>query len=614
MKNLIQTSFATIFQNEVRLNSKRVAPYAMAILFGGNALLWWGWGPAAGRGWATNSDAFIAGVLPVYSFMTLPLFTALIMADPVIRDFRTGVAPLIFSKPVSRAEYLLGKFFGNFFVLVCCQASFVLTLIVLQAFGRTGMIVQEMKLIPYLKHFLIFVVISHLVLAAFYFSVGTLTRNAKIVYGLGVAFYPLYIAYQIVFLKSMPLSWRGVLDPLLMNWRDKSTKGRSAEWVNQFVVAYDSDLIANRAMMILLAAICFAILYARFTIAERPGPLEKFSVLSLSTASEEVYYDSESSLAMRDDLIAKPRSSEKEVLRIIPIPKVAVANEGIRAHLNKLIAAMGVEFRLLRTERSLVVILPLAVLLSFLSLPFQAALSGETYSAGFASSSASGLLLFLLGVIVFYTGEGMHRDREAKIESVLWATPVPNSVLLLSKFLTTISLALVLIVMAGLTAIATQLLRGHTPVEFSAYLITYSVILFPTIVFMTAASIALNILLRDKYLAYAVSIATGGGLFYLYSHGYNHWLYNPALYQLWTYADLTGAGNNQLTILIHRIYCLAIGGVCLALAHLFFERRPTKGLTIGGRLRGNGWSILIMIISAAIALIVALVIYARTRL
>lgn len=65
MKNLIHTSFATIFQNEVRLNSKRVAPYAMAILFGGNALLWWGWGPAAGRGWATNSDAFIAGVLPV---------------------------------------------------------------------------------------------------------------------------------------------------------------------------------------------------------------------------------------------------------------------------------------------------------------------------------------------------------------------------------------------------------------------------------------------------------------------------------------------------------------------------------------------------------------------
>ena len=58
---------------------------------------------------------------------------------------------------------------------------------------------------------------------------------------------------------------------------------------------------------------------------------------------------------------------------------------------------------------------------------------------------------------------------------------------------------------------------------------------------MTAAAIALNVLLRDKYLAYAVCIATGAGLFYLYNVGYNHWLYNPALYQLWTYSDLTGA-------------------------------------------------------------------------
>src|SRR3954452_23442575 len=103
-------TFAAIVHNELLLNSKRVAPYVMAMLCGGNALLWWGWGPATGRGIATNSDFFIAGVLPVYSFMTLPLFTAVITADPVIRDFRAGIVPLIFSKPVSRVEYLLGKF------------------------------------------------------------------------------------------------------------------------------------------------------------------------------------------------------------------------------------------------------------------------------------------------------------------------------------------------------------------------------------------------------------------------------------------------------------------------------------------------------------------------
>jgi ABC-2 type transport system permease protein len=613
MKNPARSPFGAIFQAEVLLNTKRVVPYAMAILFGVNALLWWGWGPAAGRGWATNSDLFIASVLPVYSFLTLPLFTALIMADPVIRDFRIGVAPLIFCKPISRAEYLLGKFFGNFFVLVCCQAAFVLMLFVLQTFRRPGMIVQDVRAFPYLKHFLVFVVISHLVLAALYFAVGTLTRNAKIVYGLGVSFYPLYIIYQTVLLKSLPPRWRSVLDPLLMNWVDKSSKGRSAEWLNQLIVTYDSDLIANRALMILIAAICLAILYVRFTIGERPGKVEEFSTLSLSTAAEEVYYEPENFKHTGMGLFPSastefPESLKKNEVSSVPLPAVNRESAGIFAHLNKLVAAVGIEFRLLRSERSLVVILPLAMVLSFFSLPFQAAFSGETYSAAFASSTARGILVFLLGVIVFYTVEVMHRDREMRIEPVLWSMPVPNSVLLLSKFLTTISLALALIVLVGFTAAATQLLRGQTPVEVSAYLITYGVILFPTIAFMTAAVIALNVFLRDKYFAYAACIAISVGLIYLYKLGYNHWLYNPTLYGLWTYSDLTGAGGGQGRILTHRIYCLALSCLCLAFAQLGFRRKSAKRFIINGRLGSKGWALVVIVVSGLVAVVTGLMI------
>ena len=613
MRSPFHTPFVAIFQNEVLLNSKRVAPYAMAILFGGNALLWWGWGPATGRGWATNSDFFIAGVLPVYSFLTLPLFTALIMADPVIRDFRAGIDPLIFSKPVSRAEYLLGKFFGNFFVLVCCQAAFVLTLFVLQAFRKPGMIVQDVKVFPYLKHFLVFVVISHLVLAAFYFTVGTLTRNAKIVYGLGVSFYPLYITYQTVLLKSLPSRWRGVLDPLLMNWGDKSSKGRSAEWVNQLIIAYDSDLIVNRGFMLLFAAICLTILYSRFTIAERPGRVEKFSTLNLSTAAERVYYDLDSFQETRGNQFEKHDSPEKVMLRVIPLPEVTTASEGIRANLRKLVAATGLELRLLRAERSLVVIIPLAVLLSFLSLPFSAGVSGGSYSASFASDTTNGILLFLLGVIVFYTGEAMHRDREVRIQPLVWAAPVANNVILLSKFMATFLLTLSLVIVVGLTAIATQFLRGHTPIEIPAYLITYSVILLPSIIVMTGVSVALNVLLRDKYLTYAVSIATAAGLFYLYANGHNHWLYNPLLYQLWNYQDLTTSGINHSLIFIHRIYCISIAILSLSLVHLFFPRKSTRAASIAGHFRSSEWSLIGAIVSLAATVIAALTIVWRSH-
>ncbi|HXQ34126.1 MAG TPA: hypothetical protein VN843_08945, partial [Anaerolineales bacterium] len=292
MLHPLHTPFFAIFRTEVLLKSKRVAPYLTALLCGGNALLWWGWGPAQGRGIATNSEAFIAGVLPVFSFMTPPLFTAVIMADPVIRDFRAEIDSLIFSKPVSRITYLLGKFFGSFFVLACGLAAFVITLFVLQWFRRPGMVVLDVKIVPYCKHFLVFVVLSHLVLAAFYFAVGTLTRNAKIVYGLGICFYPLYISYQIFFVKGLPLSWQRTLDPLLMTWgkRGGDVHTSSPEVFNQLVITYDAELFINRTIMLLIAAGILTLVYRRFMISERPQPVH-FSALNLSTASERISFE-----------------------------------------------------------------------------------------------------------------------------------------------------------------------------------------------------------------------------------------------------------------------------------------------------------------------------------
>jgi len=129
-------------------------------------------------------------------------------------------------------------------------------------------------------------------------------------------------------------------------------------------------------------------------------------------------------------------------------------------------------------------------------------------------------------------------------------------------------LSLLLVLAGGLTTIVTQVIRGYTPVDLSAYLIINSVVVVPGVVFLTSFVVALNVLLRNKYLVYVVAVGTGAGLIYLYNIGYKHWSYNPLLYQLWTYQDLTSA-----TMLAHRLYSIALAAACLALAHLLFERR-----------------------------------------
>lgn len=627
MRNPARTQFAAVFQNEVLLNSRRVAPYVLMLFSVFNAVLW-----SLGQGatyygeellakygtlWAINSDYYIAHHFGGFALgiFGLPIFAALIMAEPVRRDFRLEIDPLIFSKPVSKAQYLLGKFFGSFFVLVCCQASFAATLILIQVFHPSQTAVLPFRLLPYFKHFIMIVVITYALFAAVYFTVGTLTRNPKIVYGLAIAYYPLIFFYGFFFLKDLPPRWRVILSPLMMREVQIQPWGRSPAWVDQLVISYTPIMFANRALVILAAAVCLTIVYRRFRIAEPPAKLENFAWLNLSAGSEVLYYDPPILQPTPGHTASDLRSVrvEKTEAKETAVPSVISANAGLRANLAKLAAALGLEFRLLRAERSLVVIIPLAVFLPTLELAFYRVVPEVSYSATYATGTAKTLLFFLIGMTVFYVVESMQRDREVRIEPVLWAKPTPNSVLLLSKFLATFLLMLSVITIVALTAIAIQLLRGHAPVELYPYLVTYSVIVIPSIFFMAGVSILLNVVLREKYLAYVVIVGVSAGLFYLYSQGHNHWLYNPLLYQLWTYADLTGAGRNLGIILMQRIFCIAVAAACLSLAHLCFARKSARGLLVDGRLSGAGWAALMALVSLAIAVLAAFLVISFAR-
>ena len=562
MKNPFQTPFAAVFTNEVLLNAKRVTPYVLMVLFAANAILWWGWGPAVARGWATNSDFYIQRNMGGFSFILgLPIFTAIMVGDVVVRDFRLGVDPLIFSKPVSRASYLLGKFLGAFFVLVCCQSVFAITLFLLQWVPFSGMVVLPVRVVPYFKHFFMVVVISHLALAAIYFAAGTLSRNAKVVYGLAACYYPVYISLLLLVFMNLPRIFRILFDPMGAGKSGPVITvdpwNQSADVLNRFVVSYSLDQCVNRASNIVISGLLLLLVYSRFRTDPHAKTSENFTMLALADAPDRIAYSAPFDLTIE----AAPTRA------LVTIPRVT-STKGPAATLSKIIAATGVEFRLLRAERGLIVLVPLVILLSVISVPWSRIAVQVSYSVTCATSTANMLLLFLACAIVFYTGEAMHRDRELKIEPVIWSTPAPNSVLLLSKWLAMTLLSLSLVLVGGLATIVTQLFRGYMPVDVLAYLIINAVLVVPAVVFMTALVVALNVLLRNKYLTYVVAVGTGAGLIYLYNHGYKHWSYNPLLYQLWTYSNLTSG-----TMLAYRLYCLALAAACLVLAHVLFERR-----------------------------------------
>lgn len=567
MLNPFNSPIVAIIQAEFLFNMKRVAVWAMIALFSFNAVLWsWG-GIALQKGWAINSEFFIARLCAGFTFITTPFFVAMLMGDAVIRDFRYEIYPILLTTPIRRIEYLLGKFFGNFLVLILCSFSLMLTAFLLQILTPPKALLQPLQVLPYLTHFFVIVVITHLVLGAFCFAVGTLTRNIKLVYVLIPAFYVFAISLSIID-ELYFVHIARLINPLMFGPINEIGKNISAEYLNQLAISYGSDLIINRVLMVFIAASFLAIAWWRFTKAERSTSAENQSAslntLNLTTSNEQVYYQ-------------KPETSLPEQTKttferkLVTIPPVKVLNEGWRVRVIQFFAAIGTEFRLLRAERSLIIIVPITMFLCVLELAY---FNGEqkTYSAVYASSAAQSLLIFLFGIAVFYTGETMHREHELKVEPLVWTTSVPNFVLLLSKFSAVFLLSLSLTVLVAVTAIVLQIYKGHTPIEIQTYIKIYSLIEIPNIAFMVGAAMTLNVVLRDKYLAYVVGLALGGGLFYLVSQGYNHWLYNPVLFQLWNYSDFTGERSNLNQILVYRIYCFAITIFCLSLAHYFYKR------------------------------------------
>ena len=366
--------------------------------------------------------------------------------------------------------------------------SLCIDVFLLQAVHKEGVVVVPgIRVVPYIKHFLVFVVISHPALAAFYFVVGALTRSAKIVYGLGVSFYPIYMTYQIVFLKSLPARWRNNLDPLVMNWNNVHSERRDAAFVNQLPIVYDFDLIANRVAMLVIAALLLTFLYYRFKTSESSPKAENFSWLNLSTNTAGPVYEMPGVI---------PQELRPKTLTVVPIPKVSTANEGFANNVKKLIAALAVELRLLLSERSLLVVMSLAMFLSILEVTFWPVKADPSFSAAYAGNTARSMLLFLVGIPIFYIGEAIHRDSDVRVEGLLWSHPIPNYVILSAKFLSTLVLVFGLILSVGVIAIILQIVKGNTPLELSAYVKVYSFIPIPNAIFLCAIFLALLVLLQ----------------------------------------------------------------------------------------------------------------------
>ena len=139
-----------------------------------------------------NSPAVIANTMAILAGLSM-MVTSIVMGMAIIRDFEYKMESLMFINPISKQEYLAGRFLGAFTVVLFIFSGMLLGMMASQFMPWH----DPAKLLPfdywvYLQPFLNIVLPTLFFGAAIFFVTAALSRKLIVVYTQGIFFFIIF--------------------------------------------------------------------------------------------------------------------------------------------------------------------------------------------------------------------------------------------------------------------------------------------------------------------------------------------------------------------------------------------------------------------------------------
>jgi ABC-type transport system involved in multi-copper enzyme maturation permease subunit len=531
---------------------------AMAFASAGSTSFTIGAGPSGIGNVHLNAPVVIANQLGVLSMISMLLVTVFI-AGAVLRDGETGIADLLYATPLRKLDYLLGRFLAGFAV---CLLIFGVILLAMMSGSRLPSIDPErlgaFALWPYAWSFVVLVVPNLLFVAALLMLLAAVTRSMTMVYTGVVTIVVLWAMAAALGAGNGSAGGGGsmsvLLDPFGVRVLKQLTRYFSADQLNNELPPLSGLLLANRLLWTGVALAMFGATLALFK-PQRAGTGRRL-------------FGKAPAQAIAD---AAPACMQR-------VPAVRRVTPRFDAW-----TAAAQAWHLLRFDvRAVMRSVPFLVMLLLAIANFIAnhTIGGMRFDSvpypltrlmleDLAGSVNSVLVLVLL----FYSGELVHRDRQLKMADVSDATPLPDWVPLLAKAGALGAVVLVFLSAGALVAIAIQSVRGGAPIEIGLYV---QGTLINVVYFIVAglALLALQALANNKYAGYLLGAALmmSGSLLDL-----DHRLLSFASLPPLTYSDLNGYGHFLTGWSWFAAYWALFGAALLFLAQAFRVRGPAPG-------------------------------------
>ncbi|HWN81053.1 MAG TPA: ABC transporter permease, partial [Candidatus Udaeobacter sp.] len=200
---------------------------------------------------ARNSAYSLACMLGISAFFFMH-FTAALCVDPVLRDRRIGLLPLVLAAPIHRVTYVLGKFIGVAFLALLPSFGFVVACFIAQYIPNANVGLLPPNAIGLAVGYLEFYVPLTLLIAGFVFALAIWSGSPKLVYSvITVIFIGFFTLLNLS--DSIDYPWAPYVDPTAVIYLTMVVgKGKTNAELNQIGWMSHGWFLLNRAVILLL--------------------------------------------------------------------------------------------------------------------------------------------------------------------------------------------------------------------------------------------------------------------------------------------------------------------------------------------------------------------------
>ncbi|WP_394971912.1 M1 family aminopeptidase [uncultured Croceitalea sp.] len=479
------------------------------------------------------------------------ILASMIMGVSVLRDFEYNIESLLFSTPIHKKDYLLGRFLGSFTVLLFAFTG-ILFGMMLSEFMPWNTPDNLLKFNPlvYLRTFLMVTLPTLFFGAALFFVTGTLSRNLVVVYTQGIFVF-------VVFMLTKAITnefWQAILDPFSLTTTTFATASWSALEKSTQSIPFAGVLIYNKLFWFSLGILALIYGYKKFN----------FNVVKEKRSKRKK--------------AAGVKTTNKDSNIVIPNVEKHYGLLSKWAQLKQFSWFYFVSICKQSSFWGIVICGMIIILINSVNLGTVYGVDSYPATYFIVEELQETSIYFFIIVLVFYSGELVWKERGAKLNQIYDATPMSSFIKLMGKYIGLNLIYVVLMLALIGSGVIFQTVSGYYNYEPQVYFYGFFLEILPSLALYTCMAFFIQSVVNHKFIGVMLVIIFFITNITLGVFGFDHVLYFFGGNSLGTYSDMNGYGHFLKPYLIIKSYWFLFGMLLLIIGSLVYVRGTETNL------------------------------------